>query len=285
MGSPHSLPFRSHPSLSRFDPLPRIFYYDDFNQGMNGWTALIGNYEGNLDRMHPGYRSLTQPMLSNLTHWDGGTHGAMSGSYALKLATRPQSGAQGVAIKRVTFSRPCPIQLEFFFTFKPEASELRLSDLDVRSVGVLFDLQDDTHRVMPHLRYLNARDGRRVQRWQYKKQTVDFVRVGEKTVTHHHLADRDWRSLSDRGQELCYNEIPTKVNWHYAKVGFDLRTMRYTHFRCNGIAYDMDGIDPIVIPAMPNLRNMLNVAFFVETDVDKRAFYYVDSVILSGDWD
>ena len=175
--------------------------------------------------------------------------------------------------------------MEFFFTFKPEASELRLSDLDVRSVGVLFDLQDDNHRVMPHLRYLNARDGRTVQRWQYKKQTVEFVRVGDKTVTHHHLADRDWRPLSDRGQELCYNEIPTKVNWHYAKVGFDLRSMRYTHFRCNGMTYNMDCIDPIVIPAMPNLRNMLNVAFFVETDLDKRAFYYIDSVILSGDWD
>ena len=47
----------------------------------------------------------------------------------------------------------------------------------------------------------------------------------------------------------------------------------------------MDAVDPIVIPAMPNLRNMLNVAFFVETDVDKRAFFYIDSVILSGDWD
>ena len=33
--------------------------------------ALIGNYEGSLDSMHPGYRSLTQPMLSNLTHWTG----------------------------------------------------------------------------------------------------------------------------------------------------------------------------------------------------------------------
>ena len=35
--------------------------------------------------------------------------------------------------------------------------------------------------------------------------------------------------------------------------------------------YDMDGIDPIVIPAMPNLRNMLNVAFFVETDAGQES--------------
>ncbi len=65
MGPPDSAAFRSHSSLSRFDPLPRIFYYDDFNQGMSGETALVGDYEGSLERIHPGYRSLTQPTLSN----------------------------------------------------------------------------------------------------------------------------------------------------------------------------------------------------------------------------
>jgi hypothetical protein len=29
---------------------------------------------------------------------------------------------------------------------------------------------------------------------------------------------------------------------------------------------------------------MLNTAFWVETDVDKRAFLYLDSVLLSGDF-
>jgi hypothetical protein len=29
---------------------------------------------------------------------------------------------------------------------------------------------------------------------------------------------------------------------------------------------------------------MLNLAFFVETDTDKRGFLYVDSVCLSGDF-
>jgi hypothetical protein len=275
---------RADPGLSRFDPLPRVFYYDDFNRGLNGWTALVGNYEDSLDRMHPGYRQFTTPMLSNLSFWDCGTHGGVGGSYALRLATRPRAGAQNVAIKRITYIRPCPIQLEFFFTFKPEAVEQKLAEADLRSIGFLFDLQNDASRIMPHLRYLNARDGRRVERWQFKQKTVPFQRLSDKTVTHYHYADVDWEDLSDERQMLCYNEIPTKVNWHYVKLGFDLRSMTYTHFQCNDVVYDMAGKGSLEIPAMPNLRGMLNVAFFVEADANKRASLYIDSVLLSGDW-
>ncbi len=277
--------FRADPDLSRFDPLPRIFFFDRFNRGYNGWTTLVGNYEDNIDTMHPGYQQITAPMLSNLSHWDCGTHGAMSGTYALKLATQARAAAQSVAIKRITFQRACPIKLEFYFTFKPEASTLKLSKLDLRSVGLLFDLQDDTSRVMPHLRYLNAHSDRSAQRWQYKDKPVDFERFSDETVTHYHLADQDWVDLPGDAQELCYNEIPTKVNWHYAAVGFDLRTMRYTHFQCNDRIYDMSGVGSLTLDAMPNLRGMLNVVFFAEANADKRAFFYLDSVVLSGDWD
>ncbi|MHA1565105.1 MAG: DUF6772 family protein [Alphaproteobacteria bacterium] len=277
--------FRADPDLSRFDPLPRILFFDRFNRGYHGWTALVGNYENDIDTMHPGYRQITAPMLSNLSHWDCGTHGAMSGTYALKIATRAKAAAQSVAIKRITFQRACPIKLEFYFTFKPEASTLKLSKTDLRSVGLLFDLQDDTNRVMPHLRYLNAHGDRLVQRWQYKDKAVDFERLSDETATHYHLADQDWVDLPGEAQELCYNEIPTKVNWHYAAVGFDLATMRYTHFQCNDRIYDMSGVGSLTLDAMPNLRGMLNVAFFAEANTDKRTFFYLDSVILSGEWD
>ena len=275
---------RSNPQLSRFSPLSRIFYYDDFDEGLNGWTSLIGNYEGDLDNMLPGYRQLTTPMLSNLSFWDNGTHGSMDGTYAMKIATRPKSGAQNVAIKRITYLEPCPIQVEFFFTFKPEASSRELLDTDLRSVGLLLDLQNDEHRIMPHLRYLNAYEGERVERWQYKQKTVPFEKFSGKTVSHYHLADRDWQPLGPDRQVLCYNEIPTKVNWQYAKVGFDLRTMRYTHFQCNDIRYDMSDAGALEIGAMPNLRGMLNVAFFVESDADRRCSLYLDSVLVSGEW-
>lgn len=278
---------RADPRLSRFNPLSRIIFFDDFDEGLRGWTGLIGNYEGSLDNMLPGFRDLRQPMLSNCTMWDTGTHGAFDGLYSLKLATRPQAGALAVGIKRITWRYAGPLQLEAYFTFKPEATALQLSELDVRAVGVLFDLQDSQHRVMPHLRYLNAMEGQAIHQWQYKKDPVPLHEIGTsgKTRSHFHLAPEGWLDIPGGQQLLCYNEIATKINWHYLKVGFDLASMSFTGLQCNDRIFDISEIAPMVIPAMANLWCMLNVAFWVETDLDKRAFLYVDSVLLSGEWD
>lgn len=282
---------RADPGLSRFDPLPRIISYDDFDRGYCGWTQLVGNYEHSLDSMLPGYAQHTQPMLSNLANWDSGTHGAFDGTYALKVQTRPRRGAQNVTIKRLTFRKLGPLRLEFYFTFKPEANELRLSETDVRAVGFLYDLQHgDTHaggkRVMPHVRFLNALDGDHVQKWQTKPVTTPFKSLGTegKTVTHYHLAPEGWVDIPGGTQKLCYNEIPTKVNWHYVCFDYDLSTMRMTGLRCNDRTFDVSGQASIEIEAMRNLWCMLNIGFFAETDVDKRTFFYLDSVCLSGDF-
>ena len=32
----------TNPYLSRFDPLERILFYDDFNKGMQGWDRASG---------------------------------------------------------------------------------------------------------------------------------------------------------------------------------------------------------------------------------------------------
>lgn len=279
------------PRLSRFDPLPRIIAFDDFDRGFCGWTQLVGNYEHTLDVMLPGYAQHSQAMLSTLPAWDFGSHGSADGSYALKIASKPRKGAQNVSIKRLTFRKRGPIRLEFYFTFKPEASELRLSETDVRSIGFLYDLQTgdqdgDAWRVMPHFRFLNALDGKHVQRWQFKPRTTEFKPLGteNKTVTHYHLAPEGWEDLPGGEQRLCYNEIPTKVNWHYCCFDFDLASMTALGFRCNDRVFDLSTFESIKIPAMRNLWCMLNLAFFVETDVDKRAHLYVDSVCLSGDF-
>ena len=50
--------------------------------------------------------------------------------------------------------------------------------------------------------------------------------------------------------------------------------------RVHGVA----GFEPMRMPGWRNLWCMLNLAFFVETDVDKRALFYIDSVCLSGDF-
>lgn len=281
------------PHLSRYDPLPRIIAYDDFDHGPQGWTSLIGNYEGSLDSMLPGYRDLRGPMLSNLTMWDTGSDGSAMGSYALKLATRPKASSLAVAIKRLTFRHLGPIRIEATFTFKPEASELRLSERDVRAVGLILDLQDvDRHaqpqRIMPHLRYLNALNGEAAGRWQYKRERSPLHDIGGsgKTQSHFHFSPDNWVDLPGGEQLLCYNEIATKQNWYYLRLDFDLATMSYLRFQCNDRIYALDelpDVEPMRMPAMANLWCMLNTVFFVETDLDKRAFLYLDSVLISGE--
>ena len=236
----------ANPALSRFSPLPRIISFDQFSRGHCGWSQLVGNYEDDLDSMLPGYAQHTSAMLSTLTHWDAGSHGGIDSSYALKVATRPQPGARNVAIKRLTFQKRGPIRFELYFTFKPEATELKLSETDVRSVGFLFDLQGgdrdaDAERVMPHIRFLNALDGEFLQKWQFKRHTTPFQKLGssDKTVTHYHLAPTDWEDLPDAAQKLCYNEIPTKVNWNYLRFDFDLESMKALSFMCNDRTFDV----------------------------------------------
>lgn len=282
---------RSDPSLSRFDPLTRIISHDDFSRGHCGWSQLVGNYENDLDTMLPGYAQHTSAMLSTLGHWDAGSHGAYDSSYALKIATRARKNARNAAIKRLTFQKRCPIRFEAYFTFKPEATKLELSETDIRSVGILFDLQggdtdENTERIMPHLRFLNALDGQHLQKWQFKKTTTPFTPLGssDKILSHDHLVGTDWEDLPDGHQKLCYNEIPTKVNWTYLRFDFDLASMQAVSFQCNDRVFDMSGFDSIRIPAMKNLWCMLNFAFFTETDTEKRAFLYVDSVCISGDF-
>ncbi len=281
----------SDPDLSRFDPLRRIITHDDFSRGHCGWSQLVGNYEGSLDTMLPGYAQHTSAMLSTLGHWDAGSHGGFDSSYALKIATRPRPGAQNVAIKRLTTRDRGPIRFEAYVTFKPEANELKLSETDVRSFGFLFDLQGgdtdgDMERVMPHMRFLNAENGKHVQKWQFKPETTHFTPIGteDKTASHYHLAPEGWQDLPGGDQKLCYNEIPTKVNWTYIRFDFDLATMKALEFRCNDRTFDLSSFDSIRIPAMKNLWCMLNFCIFAETDVAKRAFLYVDSLCISGDF-
>jgi len=274
----------AHPDLSRFDPLPNILFYDDFDRGLQGWTGLIGNYEDSLDSILPPYRDLRPPMLTNSSAWDTGSSGSLSGTYAMKLATRPQPGSLAVGIKRLTYRHQGPIQLEAYFTFKPEASELRLSETDVHSIGVLFDLQDDQRRVMPHLHYLNAVDGVQQGRWQFKSRQPQFRDIGGtgKTVSHFHLGEEGWEDLPGGGQLLCYNEIATKQNWHYLKVGLDLKSMTFTTFQCNDHLFDVSAVEPMTMPAMANLWCMLNVAFWVRAGSQKRSFLCLDSALLSA---
>ena len=232
---------RSDPRLSRFDPLGRIVFHDDFDDGLLGWSAGGGQLRRTLDTMLEPYKHLRAPMLSNLTVWDTGTTGSLDGCYALKLATRPRPGNVAMAIKRLTRRFAGPIRAEYYFSFKPEASEMRLSDRDVRCIAFGFDLQESdragegARRVHPIVRYLNSYEGRRVGHWQYKKDYTPFHKIGGtgETVSFYAYGDDHWEDIPGGEQRLCYNEIATKINWHYLCFDFDLATMTMTSLRCN----------------------------------------------------
>jgi hypothetical protein len=71
------------------------------------------------------------------------------------------------------------------------------------------------------------------------------------------------------------------VNWHYLCFDFDLKSMKALGLRCNDRVFDLSTHDSLRLPAMKNLWCMLNLAFFAESDTDRRAFAYLDSVCLS----
>ena len=106
-----------------------------------------------------------------------------------------------------------------------------------------------------------------------------------KTQSHFHLAAEGWEDIPGADQRLCYNEIATKQNWYYLRLDFDLATMSYLGLQCNDRLFDVSPIQPMRLPAMANLWCMLNTVFWVETDVAKRAFLDLDSVLLSGEWE
>lgn len=115
---------RADPALSRFNPLDRILVHDEFNTGTHGWIELLGNYDGHgdLDTVDDHMRDFRPPQLSSCNFFDVGTHGAMSGTYALKVATRPVAGHTGVAIRRLTMAGRGRVQFEAYLTFKTEAA-------------------------------------------------------------------------------------------------------------------------------------------------------------------
>lgn len=268
--------------LHGFRPRSEVIMADDFDAGMQGWTLMTGNYEGSLKSILPEQRDFRPPMLSNLTMWDTGTAGSLHGSYAMKLATRARTESTAVCLKRLTFSEPQPIRVEAWFTWKSEATTMELSDRDVRSFGIFLDLQDADHRVMPHLRYLNAHGEDRPQRWQYKSSPPPATTISAETKTHFHLGQDDWIDVPDGQQDLCYNELATKQNWHYLRVDFDLATMQFIDFQCNHRRWSGEELEPLTMPAWANLRSMLNIGFWVDSNVDKRSYMYVDSLVLSA---
>jgi hypothetical protein len=106
--------------LSKFTPLPRIFFADDFDEGANGWCELIGNHDGDLNKVRKVMEDLRPPQLSSANFFDIGSHGSLSGTYSLKLATRAKAGHMAQTIKRTTSRGDGRVRVECYFTYKAE---------------------------------------------------------------------------------------------------------------------------------------------------------------------
>lgn len=298
-------------TLDRYSPLAHILCYDNFDTGLNGWIDLKPNFRfenfeprrGTVDLTHWG-----PTMLSSATYQYAGTHGSMTGTYSMKLTTKrragryeeiPAAGSMGHAVKRLSVHRPKGrLQFEMWYAYKPEQDRPGFSEKDVRAFGFLFDLQDEAHRYMPAVRYVNSVNGELAHRWQYA-QAADVTdaewEYGREGWCRRGV-DPCWfgrrypdgttdafREVSGGEQQLCYNESDDKLNWLYLRVLVDLATREYVELQSGDQTFDLHGISPTLVDPYANITGLLNPMVWVEADTDRRVFLYVDSIVISQD--
>ena len=302
----------SDPKLSKFNPLSRILTFDDFDNGAHGWVELGGNYNGrgDLDSMDEHFRDMRPPQLSNQNFFDVGTHGAMSGTYSLKLATRKVPGHTSTAIRRLTMSGRGMLQIEAYLAWKVEATlsggdevnsygditwdaNSHPSEAQFGAFTVATDLSHEGIRYHNVMRFQNTdSDGHIVQEWMYPtvveptpherwKGEHDYSRYTDFTAPN----PEDWTFLSDERQEACFNEVPTKVNWHYLRFLIDVRARRNVELQFNDDVYDLSDVPvPQYTDKYESLETLLNFYFSARTLGPFRNFLFLDSVVISADW-
>jgi hypothetical protein len=296
--------------LGKFNPLPHIVCYDDFDNGLNGWMDLRANL------VEPGFnprksvfdKQRTGPVgLSAAAFGWAGTHGSVDGLYSLKLSTRPvadryeampKPGATSTVIKRLSRHRPAGLcQYEAWFTYTIEQDRTGLGEQDIRAFYFGFDLQDEAHRYMPSIRYVNSVNGTLVKRWQYahsvaksdKDWTYGFENEWNVSGIDPQWWGRRWPDGRTDGfqwlpggeQDLCYNETDDKINWMYFRLTLDLAKREYVEMECRGKVFDMRGLQPTLAKRYANVTGMLNILSGIENDTNRRSYLYLDSVCIS----
>ncbi|MDE5922159.1 MAG: hypothetical protein K2G79_01560 [Muribaculum sp.] len=305
---------------SRYQPLERIICYDIFNTGFNGWMTLLPNFTEypdfdvpptlvNKDQWPP-------VMLSSATYRYPGSHGAMSGTFSLKLSTRPvhsryedipAPGSMGHAIKRLSFYRPGSrfLQIECWFSYTAEQDTLDaegtpqpgLHEKSIRAFGMGFDIQERGERYQVGVRHLNCFNGNLVQRWEIEnsadctdkecafglegdwcKRGIDPWWFGRRYPDGRHEA---FQVIPDSHQKLIYNETDCKLNWQYMRLKIDTLNREYVEFQCQDRIWDLRGTHVTNVPGYHRIDNLINPLFWVETDQDRRVYFYIDSVVVS----
>ena len=248
-------------------------------------------------------------MLSTASFGYAGTHGSMNGIYSYKLTTRPVAaryeeppvaGSLGVAVKRLSFHRPASRwQMEMWYAYTPEQDRLGLGEKDIRAFGMFFDVQDDTTRYQPGIRYVNSVNGELRQQWQVVKpkpmsdrewgygSEVEWAKWGLDSVWYgprHPDGRADAYEFIDGGrQQLCYNETDDKINWLYLRLLFDAEKHEYIEMQSGDRVIDLSGIKIACCDPYARIRGLVNPLIWVEGDSDRSVFFYVDSVVISQD--
>jgi len=298
--------------LSKYQPLKHIICYDDFDKGLSGWLDLHPNYVGanfNLLRHSQVEKTQWGPiMLSSASFRFAGTHGSMDGTYSLKLATRPVAnayteppapGALSHAIKRLTTHLPKGLrQYEMWYAYTPEQDRQGLSEAAIRAFGIFFDIQDDEHRYFIGARYVNAMNGEMVRRWQifqakdvtdvewaygvendWCKRGIDAMWYGKR---YEDGSTDGFIWVPDGYQDLCYNESDDKINWSYLRLTIDTEKKEYVELQSGNKVFDLRGIKPSLTPPYARIKGLFNPGIWVENDMDRRVFFYADSVVISA---
>ena len=297
--------------LSKFQPLPHILCYDDFDNGLNGWIDLHPNHT------EPGFKARKSiydktkgaPLsLSTASFGWAGTHGSIDGLYSMKLSTRPVAGryeemplpgASSHAVKRLTFHRrPALYQYETWFAYTPEQDRIGLGEQDVRAFSFILDVQDDEYRYQPALRYVNSVNGKLVKRWQYCHSIaktdkdwgygsdIEWARNGIDPQWYGHRrpdgSTDAFQWLPGGEQELVYNETDDKINWIYFRMTVDLATRSYVEMECQGRVFDMRGLKPTLSEKYARITGLINPFMWIENDTNRSVNLYVDSFCLSS---
>nr|WP_284253122.1 DUF6772 family protein [Pseudolysinimonas kribbensis] len=145
------------------------------------------------------------------------------------------------------------------------------------------------HNVM---RFQNTdADHHLVRRWMYPvvPEPTPHERLGE-AHPYGPLSDftapdpADWHAVGAE-QGTCYNEVPTKTNWHYLRFLLDTETRSNVELQFNDTVIDLRDVP---VPAYPDrwhaLDNLLNFYFSVRTLSPTRNLLFLDSVVISADW-
>jgi hypothetical protein len=273
---------------------------------VNGWTELQSNHNGNLDDLLTknvlGMSDMRPPQLSSCTFFDIGTHGSLNGTYSLKLATRPKPFHRAEVLKRCTYAQACRVQFEMRFTYKAEQTfdggghwdgNVNPSELNFGDFTMNYDIHSGVGlgRYMLCLRYANTDlDGKLVQKWMYplSHEPTTKEQIEGHTATQfldHHVAKlSDWRDVPGGHQPLCFNEVATKVNWHYLRWVTDLRARKNVELQVNELTMDLRNV-PVASFDEPYyaLNHLLNFGISVRTYKAVRNFLFIDSILLSED--